>query len=239
MIIVESGGDNLSATFSPELVDLTLYMIDVAGGEKVPRKGGPGITRSDLLIVNKTDLAPHVGASLEVMARDAERMREGRPALRRMKFGFSLIVRGNDATPETFREVAERAESREIDALWLSAHVILPPQTKSDYVMVPGLAHPPHWRERYWEPFTVLGYLAAVTSKIRLGTSIVVLPQHNPFEVAKQVAEIDQLSNGRMIFGVGAGWFEEEFEVLGQNYKNRGAQACANTQPTDLDCRRQ
>lgn len=81
MIIVESGGDNLSATFSPELVDLTLYMIDVAGGEKVPRKGGPGITRSDLLIVNKTDLAPHVGASLEVMARDAERMREGRPVI--------------------------------------------------------------------------------------------------------------------------------------------------------------
>jgi len=65
-------------------------------------------------------------------------------ALFGMKFGFSLIVRGNDATPETFREVAERAESREMDALWLSAHVILPPQTKSDYVMVPGLAHPPH-----------------------------------------------------------------------------------------------
>lgn len=81
MIIVESGGDNLSATFSPELVDLTLYMIDVAGGEKVPRKGGPGITRSDLLIVNKTDLAPHVGASLEVMATDAARMRDGRPVV--------------------------------------------------------------------------------------------------------------------------------------------------------------
>jgi len=81
MIIVESGGDNLSATFSPELVDLTLYMIDVAAGEKVPRKGGPGITRSDLLIVNKTDLAPYVGASLDVMASDAKRMREGRPVI--------------------------------------------------------------------------------------------------------------------------------------------------------------
>ena len=74
-IIVESGGDNLSATFSPELVDLTLYVIDVAAGEKVPRKGGPAITRSDLLIINKTDLADLVGASLEVMDRDAKRMR--------------------------------------------------------------------------------------------------------------------------------------------------------------------
>ncbi|MFK7913072.1 MAG: urease accessory protein UreG [Pseudomonadales bacterium] len=79
MIIVESGGDNLSATFSPELVDLTLYMIDVAAGEKVPRKGGPGITRSDLLIINKTDLAPYVGASLEVMEADTKRMRGDKP----------------------------------------------------------------------------------------------------------------------------------------------------------------
>ncbi|MDA0790793.1 MAG: urease accessory protein UreG [Proteobacteria bacterium] len=79
IIIVESGGDNLAATFSPELVDLTLYVIDVAGGEKVPRKGGPGITRSDLLIINKTDLAPYVGASLEVMECDTQRMREGAP----------------------------------------------------------------------------------------------------------------------------------------------------------------
>ena len=140
-----------------------------------------------------------------------------------MEFGFSLIVRGEDATPETFLQVAERAESLGLDALWLSAHVIVPPQTKSGYVMIPDLKHPPHWKERYWEPFTILGFLAAVTSKIKLGTSVVVLPQHNPFEIAKQVAEIDQLSNGRMAFGVGAGWFEEEFEVLGQDYANRGA----------------
>ena len=79
VVFVESGGDNLSATFSPELVDLTLYMIDVAGGEKVPRKGGPGITRSDLLIVNKIDLAPHVGASLERMRRDVETQRGSSP----------------------------------------------------------------------------------------------------------------------------------------------------------------
>src|SRR5690348_10544913 len=71
LIFIESGGDNLAATFSPELADLTIYVIDVAGGEKIPRKGGPGITRSDLLVINKTDLAPHVGASLEVMAADA------------------------------------------------------------------------------------------------------------------------------------------------------------------------
>jgi urease accessory protein len=79
LVIVESGGDNLSATFSPELSDLTLYVIDVAAGDKIPRKGGPGITRSDLLIINKIDLAPHVGASLEVMERDAKKMRGERP----------------------------------------------------------------------------------------------------------------------------------------------------------------
>ena len=79
LIIVESGGDNLAATFSPELSDLTLYVIDVAAGDKIPRKGGPGIMRSDLLIINKIDLAPHVGASLEVMDRDARRMRGERP----------------------------------------------------------------------------------------------------------------------------------------------------------------
>jgi len=79
IVLIESGGDNLSATFSPELADVTLYVIDVAAGEEIPRKGGPAITRSDLLVINKTDLAPHVGASLEVMERDATRVREGRP----------------------------------------------------------------------------------------------------------------------------------------------------------------
>lgn len=77
IIFIESGGDNLSATFSPDLADATIYVIDVAQGEKIPRKGGPGVTRSDLLVINKTDLAPMVGASLEVMARDSERMRKG------------------------------------------------------------------------------------------------------------------------------------------------------------------
>jgi len=79
LILIESGGDNLAATFSPELADLTIYVIDVAAGDKIPRKGGPGITRSDLLVINKIDLAPQVGASLEVMDRDARRMRGSRP----------------------------------------------------------------------------------------------------------------------------------------------------------------
>ncbi len=79
LVLVESGGDNLAASFSPELVDLCIYVIDVAAGDKIPRKGGPGITRSDLLVINKIDLAPLVGASLEVMERDTERMRTGKP----------------------------------------------------------------------------------------------------------------------------------------------------------------
>jgi len=79
LILIESGGDNLAATFSPELADITIYVIDVSGGEKIPRKGGPGVTRSDLLVINKIDLAPYVGASLEVMAADAARMRKTRP----------------------------------------------------------------------------------------------------------------------------------------------------------------
>lgn len=88
LVFIESGGDNLAATFSPELADITLYVIDVAAGDKIPRKGGPGITRSDLLIINKTDLAPLVGADLAVMERDAKRMRGPRP------FVFSNLKRG-------------------------------------------------------------------------------------------------------------------------------------------------
>ncbi|MEM9585294.1 MAG: urease accessory protein UreG [Pseudomonadota bacterium] len=79
IVLIESGGDNLSATFSPELADLTIYVIDVAAGEEIPRKGGPAITKSDLLVINKTDLAPYVGASLDVMQRDSDRVRSGRP----------------------------------------------------------------------------------------------------------------------------------------------------------------
>ena len=88
LVLIESGGDNLAATFSPELADLTIYVIDVAAGDKIPRKGGPGITRSDLLVINKTDLAPLVGASLAIMDRDARRMRGERP------FVFSNLKAG-------------------------------------------------------------------------------------------------------------------------------------------------
>ena len=91
LVLIESGGDNLAATFSPELSDLTLYVIDVAAGDKIPSKGGPGITRSDLLVINKIDLAPHVGASLEVMERDAKRMRGERPfVFTNLKTGHGL-----------------------------------------------------------------------------------------------------------------------------------------------------
>ena len=91
IIFIESGGDNLAATFSPELSDLTIYVIDVAGGEKIPRKGGPGITRSDLLVINKTDLAPYVGASLSIMESDAKKMRGDRPFIMgSVKFGEGI-----------------------------------------------------------------------------------------------------------------------------------------------------
>lgn len=102
IVLIESGGDNLSATFSPELADLTVYVIDVAAGEEIPRKGGPAITRSDLLVINKTDLAPYVGASLEVMERDATRVRAGRP------FVFSALKGGEgvDGIVANLREIA-------------------------------------------------------------------------------------------------------------------------------------
>ncbi len=89
LIFIESGGDNLAATFSPQLADLTIYVIDVAGGDKVPRKGGPGVTRSDLLVINKIDLAPNVGADLGVMARDAAAIRDGKPVI------FTNLKRGD------------------------------------------------------------------------------------------------------------------------------------------------
>ena len=96
LIFVESGGDNLAATFSPELVDLNIYVIDVAGGDKIPRKGGPGITKSDLLVINKTDLAPHVGADLGVMEHDVRRMRGDKPFVftnLKTQAGLEVIVR--------------------------------------------------------------------------------------------------------------------------------------------------
>jgi len=101
LVLIESGGDNLAATFSPELADLTIYVIDVAAGEKIPSKGGPGITRSDLLVINKTDLAPHVGASLENMERDCKRMRGQRP------FVFTNL-RAGDGVDEIARFIEDQ-----------------------------------------------------------------------------------------------------------------------------------
>jgi urease accessory protein len=100
LILIESGGDNLAATFSPELADLTIYVIDVSAGDKIPRKGGPGITRSDLLVINKIDLAPLVGASLEIMERDARKMRGTRP------FVFTNMKSG-EGVPEVARMIEQ------------------------------------------------------------------------------------------------------------------------------------
>jgi urease accessory protein len=101
LVLIESGGDNLAATFSPELADITIYVIDVAAGEKIPSKGGPGITRSDLLVINKVDLAPYVGASLEVMQRDARKMRGARP-----------FVMSNLKTGDGIAEIAKFIEDK-------------------------------------------------------------------------------------------------------------------------------
>ena len=102
LIFIESGGDNLSATFSPDLADLTIFVIDVAEGDKIPRKGGPGITRSDLLVINKIDLAPYVGASLEVMERDARMMRKGAPFV----FTNLMSLEGLDVVIDWIRKYA-------------------------------------------------------------------------------------------------------------------------------------
>jgi urease accessory protein len=102
IIFIESGGDNLSATFSPDLADLTIFVIDVAEGDKIPRKGGPGITRSDLLVINKIDLAPYVGASLEVMERDARKMRQGQPFV----FTDLMLLQGLDSIVDWIRKYA-------------------------------------------------------------------------------------------------------------------------------------
>lgn len=112
IIFIESGGDNLSATFSPDLADATIYVIDVAQGEKIPRKGGPGVTRSDLLVINKTDLAPMVGASLEVMARDSERMRQGKD------FIFTNLMGGSsvDAVVDWIKKNVLMEDLRKINA---------------------------------------------------------------------------------------------------------------------------
>ncbi|HEX8143077.1 MAG TPA: urease accessory protein UreG [Pyrinomonadaceae bacterium] len=128
LVFIESGGDNLAAAFSPELVDVSIYVIDVAGGDKIPRKGGPGITRSDLLVINKIDLAPHVGASLEVMERDSRRMRGERPFL------FT-----NLKSEEGVGEVA----------LWLEDHLKTPPAERRSIIDAHAPRTPAHHHDEH------------------------------------------------------------------------------------------
>ena len=140
-----------------------------------------------------------------------------------MKYGISIISRGPDATPAILSNVAERADAAGLDALWASDHLIIPKQTVSRY---PGRADgqmPDAWKTTYYQPFSVLNYLAAKTKRIRLGPSVLVFPMRNPIEVATQIAEMDQLSGGRVNFGVGVGWFAEEFQALGYPFHERGA----------------
>jgi len=140
-----------------------------------------------------------------------------------MEFGFSVIVRGDAAGPDTFAAMADAAESLAIDCLWVSDHLIMPAMRVSRY---PGAADgqlPDAWKRRYYQPFSVLNYLAARTQRVRLGISVLILPMRNPVEVAAQVAELDQLSRGRMNLGVGVGWYREEFEALGYDFDDRGA----------------
>lgn len=139
-----------------------------------------------------------------------------------MKFGMSVVVRGDDAAPATFDAMARKAEETGLETLWASDHLIIPKLNVSKY---PGRADgqfPEPWKRTYWQPFSVLTYLAAKTSKVRLGTSVLILPMRNPIEVAAQVGELDVLSGGRVNFGVGVGWFVEETETLGYPFKHRG-----------------
>jgi probable F420-dependent oxidoreductase len=139
-----------------------------------------------------------------------------------MKVGISLIVRGSDATQPNLTTMAKQAESWGFDSVWASDHLILPPLATSQY---PGSAtgqFPDTWLQRYFEPMAILNYVAGCTSRVRLGTSVLILPMRNPIEVAKEVAGADVLSQGRIMLGVGVGWFKEEFDVLKAPFQERG-----------------
>ena len=139
-----------------------------------------------------------------------------------MKFGISLIVRGDDANPDTLKKMAELAERDSWDCLWASDHLIMPAMKTSRYPGREDGELPGPWKNTYYQPFSVLNFLASITSTVRLGMSVLILPMRNPLEVAAQVAEMDRLSSGRVNFGVGVGWYREEFEALGFDFKNRG-----------------
>lgn len=139
-----------------------------------------------------------------------------------MKFGMSIIVRGPDCGRETFEAMAAKAEETGLDALWVSDHLVIPALKTSRY---PGRADgsmPDTWLHSYYQPFSVLNYMAALTTTVRLGMSVLILPMRNPIEVAAQIAELDCLSGGRVNFGIGVGWYREEFEALGYDFTTRG-----------------
>jgi probable F420-dependent oxidoreductase len=142
-----------------------------------------------------------------------------------MRYGMSIIVRGDSATRETFERMADKAEAVGLDTLWASDHLVMPTLRVSRYPGTPDGQLPDGWKRTYYQPFSVLNYLAARTRTVRLGTSVLILPMRNPVEVAAQVAELDQLSQGRVNFGVGVGWFREEFEALGYSFDDRGTRA--------------
>jgi probable F420-dependent oxidoreductase len=139
-----------------------------------------------------------------------------------MKFGMSIIVRGPDCGRQTFEAMAAKAEETGLDTLWASDHLVIPALKTSRYPGRADGAMPDTWVHAYYQPFSVLNYMAALTQTVRLGMSVLILPMRNPIEVAAQVAELDCLSGGRVDFGVGIGWFREEFEALGYDFTTRG-----------------
>ena len=139
-----------------------------------------------------------------------------------MKFGMTIPVRGPDAGRETFETMAVKAEETGLDTLWVSDHLVIPPFKTSRYPGRADGAMPDTWIQAYYQPFSVLNYLAALTQTVRLGLSVLILPMRNPLEIAAHIAELDQLSGGRVDFGIGVGWYREEFEVLGYDFTNRG-----------------
>jgi probable F420-dependent oxidoreductase len=141
-----------------------------------------------------------------------------------MEFGCVFPNRGPMATPANLGRVAERAEALGYDTVWFSDHIVIPTEVKSFYPYDPSGKMPFNPSEPYWEPLTVIGYVAGRTSRLRLGTSVLILPYRNPIVTAKMLATLDVLSNGRVTLGAGVGWMEEEFKAIGlDTYAHRGA----------------
>ena len=140
-----------------------------------------------------------------------------------MEFGMQIVTRGPEAGRPAFEALAKKAEETGLERIWASDHLILPPITKgSRHPTDPRGQMPETWKPRYYQPFSVLNFLAGLTTRVRLGTSVVIVPMRNPIELAAQVTELDQMSGGRFDFGIGVGWYREEFEALGYDFTNRG-----------------